>query len=239
MKTFQIFILIFFASCTLELQDHSLTLRSSDYITYSPSTPCAGQEVTVTFDNGYGNNCGISRIQQRIRNTWVTVRDGVPQNGILTYSFIPTMPGIYRFRASWNKTGKDCPQENIKALEEDPLQVVEYCCYDYFTATAVCDSLRECPFGLEFHFMTTMDNWITIIGVLPAEYEFCGLYDNYGNIVEVRTGNIMEIVADVPACTDFFFYVYFNAPVQLPSFGIWEVKDMHGMLYHLEPPPCE
>jgi hypothetical protein len=49
----------------------------------------------------------------------------------------------------------------------------------------------------------------------------------------------MEIVADVPACIDFFFYVYFNASVPLPSFGNWQVMDMHGMLYQLEPPPCD
>ena len=239
MKNFQIFILVLFASCTMDLQEQPLMLRSGDYITYSPLTPCLGQEVTVTFDNGYGNNCGISRIQQRINDTWETVNENIPVNGLLTYTFLPPIPGTYRFRASWNRSGKDCPQENIRAFEEDPLQVEEDCCRDYFTATALCDSLRECPFGLEFHFMTTMDNWISIIGLLPEGYEFCGLYDEYGNIVEEYSGNLMEIVADIPACTEFLFQVYFNAPVRFPSFGSWQVKDMHEILYLLEPPPCE
>lgn len=239
MKTLQIFSLIFFASCSVELPETPLMLRSGDYITYNPLTGCVGQEATVIFDNSYGNNCGTSRIQQRINETWTTVSEDIPYNGILAYSFVPQAPGSYRFRASWNKSGRDCPGENIKPFEEDPLEVVEDCCRDYFTVTAICDPARECPYGLELHFMTTIDNWISIIGQLPDGYEFCGLYDGDGLIIEEYSGNLMEIIADVPACMEFFLYAYFNAPVDYPTFGSWTVKDMHEILYRVDPAPCE
>jgi hypothetical protein len=238
MKTLLIFSLIFFVSCSIELTEPQLSLRS-DYITYNPQVGCVGQEVTVTFDNGYGNNCGTSRIQQHINGAWITVIEEVPQNGIITHAFVPGAPGNYRFRASWNKSGKFCNQENIKPFEEDPLQVERDCCQDYFTATSICDEARECPYGLEFHFMTTMDNWISITGHLPEGYSFCGFYDEYGNIIENYSGNTIELIWDVYACIDLKFFVYFTAPTEHPSFGTWTVMDMHGVLYESEPQPCE
>ena len=239
MKTLQIFSLIFLVSCSVEIPEPPLMSRSGNFITYNPLTACTGQEATATFNNGYANNCGTSQIQQRINETWITVIEDIPNDGLLTYSFIPLASGNYRFRASWNKSGKDCPGENIKPFEEDPLEVVNDCCRDYFSVTAICDPARECTYGLELHFMTTIDNWISITGQLPEGYEFCGLYDGFGNIIEVYAGNVMEIVADFPACVDGLFYAYFMAPVYPPSFGSWTVKDMHEILYRVEPAPCD
>src|SRR5687767_10268484 len=238
MKTIYLIPFILFTSCSTELSEPAITLRSADYITYNPERPCTGQEVTVTFDNG-NNNCGVSRIQQRINDNWITVKEGTPQDGILTHSFTPQSPGSYRFRASWNKSGKNCSGENIKPLEEEPLVVVEDCCRDYFTATAVCDTARECAYGVELHFMTTIENWISITGQLPDGYEFCGLYDEFGNIIENYSGNVMQIIVDVPACNEVIFYAYFSVPVQPGTFGTWMVKDMQEVLYQVEVAPCE
>src|SRR5688500_1075881 len=124
MKTCPLFILLCCVSCEVELPEETIMPRSGNHITYNPLTPCNGEEVTVTFDNGYANNCGTSRIQQFINNHWTTVCEGIPVDGLLTYTYTPT-PGIYRFRASWNKSGKNCQHPNIKNLEEDPLEVFE------------------------------------------------------------------------------------------------------------------
>jgi hypothetical protein len=197
-----------------------------------------GQQVTVTFNNGNNNNCGTSKIQF-YRNGWITVEEGTPVNGIISYTFTPSYEGNYRFRASWNKSGKFCTGESMKFFEEDPLVVHRDCCRDYFTATAVCDDSRQCPFGLEFHINMTMDNWISLTGILPLGYNFCGLYDEFGNIVEEFSGNVLEIGGDFYACIDVKFFVYFTAPTAHPTFGSWTVIDMHGTLYHEEPSPCQ
>ena len=237
MKTLLTISCLFLLSCTMETAEPQLVLRG-DYITYSQMPACTGQEVTVTFDNGYGNNCGTSRLQQFINGNWITVVEAEPEDGIITYSFIPAAPGAYRFRASWNKSGKNCDGDNIRPFEEDPLEVVEDCCRDYFTVTSICDESRDCLYGLEIHLMTTMENWISITGQLPEGYNFCGLYDENGNIIYDHAGNVIEIVGDFFPCFDVKFYVYFSAPVELPSFGVWTVMDMHEMLYKVEPEPC-
>lgn len=238
MKTIHLIPFILLASCSTEIAEPTLTLRSEDYITYNPTTPCIGQEVTVTFDNGYNNNCGVSRIQQRINGIWTIVKEDVPLNGIIKYSFTPSAAGSYRFRGSWNKAGKNCHGENLKHVEEEPLVVIEDCCRDFFTATAVCNPEKECPYAVELHFMTTIENWIAIVGQLPEGYEFCGLYDELGNIIEEYSGNVMQIVADFPACTEGIFFAYFNSPVTPATFGNWMVKDMQEVLYQVEVAPC-
>ena len=230
--------LIFIIACSTEISETTIISRSVDYITYNPSAPCTGQEVTITFNNGYSNNCGVSRIQQRINDVWKVVYEGTPHEVKISYSFTPQSPGSYRFRGSWNKTGKNCPGENIKAVEEEPLYVVDNCCRDFFTATAICNSDRECPYAVEIHFMTSVENWIAIVGKLPEGYEFCGLYDEYGNIIEEVTGNVIQIVADFPACVEGIFFAYFTGPDRPYSFGSWMVKDMQEVLYQEEVEPC-
>ena len=238
MKPLYLIPLIIITACSTEITEPSINLRSVDYIIYNPLAPCIGQEVTITFNNGYNNNCGVSRIQQRINDVWKVVYEDTPQDGKIKYSFTPPSSGSYRFRGSWNKTGKNCPGENIKPVEEEPLYVVDNCCRDFFTATAVCDSRGDCPYAVELHLMTSVENWIAIIGKLPEGYEFCGLYDEYGNIIEDITGNLIQIVADYPACTEGIFFAYFNGPGRPQSFGSWMVKDMQDVLYQVQVEPC-
>ena len=71
MKTLLTISCLFLLSCTMETAEPQLVLRG-DYITYSQMPACTMQEVTVTFDNGYGNNCGTSRLQQFINGNWIT-----------------------------------------------------------------------------------------------------------------------------------------------------------------------
>ena len=228
---------IFLLSCSEDLPELQIRSRA-DYISYNPAISCAGQIVTVTFNNGYGNNCGTSKLQQFINGNWVTVEQDIPVNGIITHTFTPHVAGTYRFRASWHKAGKYCEGESIKPFEEDPLMVTDDCCRDYFTATAVCNLSHQCPYGVEFHFNTSMDNWITIIGNLPAGYSFCGLYDEFGNIIETFSGTHLEIGGDFYACYDVKFFAYFTTSDSRPSFGTWMVKDMSGVLYTVQPDPC-
>lgn len=230
--------ILLLAACNIDPAEAPITSRSINYITYNPEKACTGQPVTVSFNNGYNNNCGVSRIQQRINNVWTVVKEAVPQNGIISYSFTPQHPGSYRFRASWNKSGKDCPGENLKFVEEEPLEVNDDCCRDHFTVTPICNTGRECPYALEIHFMTSVENWISITGILPPGYSFCGLYDEYGNIIQEYSGNVMQISGDFPACVDGFFYAYFDAPVLPVSFGTWMVKDMQQVLYQVTVPSC-
>ena len=237
MKAPLIFSFILLISCSEELSEPQLSLRT-DYITYNPATGCAGQKVTVIFNNGYSNNCGRSKLQQFIGGVWLTVLEDVPVNGIVTYTFTPLLPGEYRFRAAWNRSGKDCTEDNIRPFEEDPLIVERNCCQDLFTVTAICESQNECPYGVEIHFSSTVDNWIAIIGELPAGYSFCGLYDENGAIITTLSGNTFEVSGDFYACQDITLFVYFRTTDLLPSFGNWMVKDMQEVLYRLQAEPC-
>lgn len=237
MKTPLIFSLIFLLSCSEQLSEPQLTQRG-DYISYNPSIGCPGQPVKVIYNNGYGNNCGRSRLQQFIGGVWLTVMEEIPVNGIITYTFTPHIAGEYRFRASWNRTGKNCPEENIRPFEEDPLIVENACCQDLFTVTSICDPLNICPYGLEIHFNTSVDNWIAIVGELPAGYSFCGLYDENGAIIETLSGNTVMISGDFVACQEVVLFVYFRSTDLLPSFGNWTVKDMQEVLYRIEAEPC-
>lgn len=239
MKPLLLIPLIIITACSTEISEPSIILRGVDYITYNPVTPCTGQQVTVTFNNGYNNNCGVSKILQRINDVWKVVCEDVPQNGILKYTFTPASSGSYRFKASWNKTGKNCSGDNIKPVEEEPLYVIDNCCRDFFSATAVCNSDKACPYGIELHFMTSIENWISIIGKLPEGFTFCALYDDYGNIIENYSGNVMQISADFPACIEGIFYAYFDGPGRPQSFGLWTVEDMHEVLYQMQALPCQ
>lgn len=238
MKLTHLIPILLLASCSTDIAESPITPRSQDYITYNPPTSCKGQPVTVTFNNGYNNNCGVSRIHQRINNVWTVVQEGIPDHGVIKYSFTPPSSGTYRFRGTWNKSGKNCQGENIRPIEEEPLEVVEDCCREYFSVTPICNSGRECPYGVEIHLMTTIDNWFSITGVLPAGYSFCGLYDEYGTIIQEYSGNVMVIVGDFPRCVDGFFYAYFDAPVEPISFGSWTVKDMQQVWYQVNVGPC-
>lgn len=237
MKTPLFISLIFLLSCSEDVPELQLQSRA-DYITYNPSPGCVGQEVTVSFDNGYGNNCGTSKIQQFINEKWVTVEQDIPLHGMITHTFVPHLAGEYRFRASWNGNGKHCEYESIKFFEEDPLIVDVDCCRDYFTATAICNLDRPCQYGIEFHFKTSIDNWVALIGDLPSGYSFCGLYDEFGNIIENYSGSHLEISGDFYACYDVTFFVYFSTSEIPPSFGTWMLKDMQGVLYNVRPEPC-
>lgn len=226
-------------SCNNEEVFEPILSRNTDYISYNFNPGCIGQESVVTFDNGYNNNCGISKIQERINGAWITVAEACPVNGIITYSFIPVISGSHRFRISWTRTGKLCREENIKYIEEEPLYIEGECCRDYFTATALCDSRLPCPYGIEFHIMLTMDNWLTLTGQFPAGYNVCGIYAGDGTIIDVASGNTFVISGDFYACFDVAFIVYFETSQPAPFFGKWTLMDMHGdIMYSVVPAPC-
>ena len=234
-----LFFVLILLSCNNEEVLEPILLRNTEYISYNLNPGCVGQESIVTFNNGYNNDCGISKIQQRINGVWITVAEACPINGIITYSFVPVISGSYRFRASWTRTGKICKEENIKYVEEEPLFIEDECCRDYFTATALCDTRHDCPYGIEFHIMLTMDNWITLTGEFPIGYNVCGIYAGDGTIIDVASGNIFSISGDFYACFDVEFIVYFETRDPNPFYGKWTVTEMHGNeMYSIIPSPC-
>lgn len=234
-----VFLVLFLLSCNNEEVFEPILSRSTDYISYNLNPGCIGQESVVTFNNGYNNNCGASKIQQRINGQWITVAEACPINGIITYSFTPVISGSYSFRVSWTRAGKLCREENIKFVEEEPLLIEEDCCRNYLTATALCDTRQPCPYGIEFHIMLTMDNWITLSGQFPVGYNVCSIFAGDGTIIDVASGNTFTISGDFYACYDVVFTVYFETSDPEPFFGRWTMIDMHGdVMYSITPAPC-
>ena len=127
----------------------------------------------------------------------------------------------------------------MKLIEEEPLFIEEDCCRDYFTATALCDTRNDCPYGIEFHLMITMDNWLTLVGQFPVGYNVCGIYAEDGTIIDVASGSTFTIGGDFYACFEVVFFIYFETSAPEPFFGKWTLLDMHGdEMYSVIPTPC-
>ena len=239
MKNLLLFFGLILMSCNDEEVLQPIVPRTTDYISYNLNPGCVGQESIVTFDNGYNNNCGVSKIQERVNGQWMTVAEACPVNGIITYTFIPEISGSYRFRVSWIRTGKLCREDNIRFVEEEPLFIEDDCCQDYFTATALCETRNDCPYGIEFHLMITMDNWLTLVGQFPVGYNVCGIYAGDGTIIDNASGNTFSISGDFYACYDIEFVIYFETSDPDPVFGKWTIYDMnHDEIFSVVPTPC-
>jgi hypothetical protein len=143
-----IFGLAFLVSCEkddLKPDKEELTIglrsASGNTITYSVDTICLGDSLTVTFDNGYGNDndCGKIMLQMNSDTGWVQVAMGTPVSGSLTYTFTPDSADNYLFRGMFNPNPKPkCTgQENMIQFEEGTatshVVVTNDCCELSFT----------------------------------------------------------------------------------------------------------
>lgn len=222
--------------------EHSFKSDASNYISYSADEICLGDAVTVTFDNGYNNNCGNMQIQMSSDGgeTWVQVAMGTPIGGILEYSFTPADEGYYLFRGKWNATGQGCSSTgtNIsfaQSLTLFPLSVVSDCCELGFEGVAVsCDDTREVIYTF------TADEDMSFIKIQGGLTNFTG-----GDaVVEVSGGNltidqwtpggssnrIIRLQGSVTACETVTIRILWNFSNSGNVItGSWSVKDSEGL----------
>lgn len=77
---------------------------------YSSSTVCLGDELTVGFDNLYGadSDCGEVQIQYSLNGVdWLQLGKGTVNNGVFSVTFTP-VAGTYSFRADFNGNAGGC-----------------------------------------------------------------------------------------------------------------------------------
>jgi hypothetical protein len=84
---------------------------------WSDNDACEGQDLTVTFCNGLGSNCGHTQIQQWIGGQWIQVANATPVNGCLSYTVTGAAIGSYLFRAQWVSSGGGCSGANTGWVE--------------------------------------------------------------------------------------------------------------------------
>lgn len=164
---FSLFVIAaFFTSCQkedgLSNTGELLSTRDSHNFTYSISPAMVGDSIVITFDLETGADCGLAMIQ-------ISGPDGqgwpnggkpvTPDSGIATLLFIPEVPGEYRVRGKYTRTGnpKNCDFESTGWMESANLLIVEgdttgmeddtLSCEGSFTGEAIsCDSMREVVF---------------------------------------------------------------------------------------------
>ena len=107
--------------------------------TYSSTSVCLGDDLTVTFDNlwGEGSDCGETKIFYTLNGTdWIQLAKGTPTDGKLSVTFEP-VAGTYSFRADFNGNEGGCDEgfANLKSQDNTSHSVVE---------VAPCD---DCPYN--------------------------------------------------------------------------------------------
>jgi hypothetical protein len=189
--------------------------RISADLVFSTQTPCIWETLTVTFDNGYFNNCGTSRIEIYLDSTWVLLKQATPVNGIIQVNYIPSYLGTLKFRGTYLK--KSCKYPNTKVVEE--ISVTNGCCQVYFIAQNICNS-DICQYGVEFFLRVDHDVYAIMTGTLQGG-DLCGFYDENNNIVVPMSGSLFLIEGDLYGCQVNHFYVYYNSPVPIgTSWGV-------------------
>lgn len=217
--------------------------QAGDYIFYSQDEVCLGNEVTVTFDNGYNNNCGNAQLQVSTDggSSWIQVASGTPSNGQLVYSFLPNAAGSYLFRAKWNATGgPSCSNtgSNISfnsATAAFPIVVVEDCCELGFSGEAIsCDNTREAVYTF------TADEAMEYIKIQGGLTNFTGadaeviVEGGSLNVSQWTPGGssnrIIRLEGNVEACQTIVITIRWNSTNGNSVItGNWSVKDMNGM----------
>jgi hypothetical protein len=143
--------------------------------THSPVTPCAGDDFTVTFNNGASNgNCGNTQIQRWNGTQWVQVAMATPVNGALSYTELDAAAGDYLYRAQWFRTGNPttCPGSNTGWIEYTV--TVENCCTgNTLTAEVTCDEDATCNRSVTFTFSGAYEGPIVVQGGLTRFTTIC------------------------------------------------------------------
>lgn len=121
---------------------------------YSSTTVCLGDNLTVSFDNLYGatNDCGEIQIQYSMDGgtTWEQLDKGTAENGVFSGTLVNPEAGTYSFRADFAGNAGGCKDgfDNLKFQDNTVLAVVVvdevYCssCDDAsFSVVATNDNL--------------------------------------------------------------------------------------------------
>lgn len=231
-------------SCQKDSPTEPMALKSdaSNYISYSEDEICLGEEVTITFDNGYNNNCGNIQLQMSTDGgeTWVQVAAGSPVNGVLEYNYTPSNEGYYLFRGRWTATGAGCSStgSNIsfaQSLTLFPLSVISDCCELGFTGEALsCDASREAVYTF------TADEALNYIKIQGGLTNFTG----ENAVIEVSGGDlsvsqwtpggssnrVIRLEGSVDACETVTIRILWNSSNGDEIItGSWSVKDAEGI----------
>jgi hypothetical protein len=203
--------------------------RISADLVFSTQTPCIWETLTVTFDNGYFNNCGTSKIEIYLDSTWVLLKQATPVNGIIQVNYIPSYLGTLKFRGVFQKKG-GCKEPNTKVTEE--ISVGNDCCQNQFIAQNICNS-DICQYGVEFFLRVDHDVYAIMTGTLQGG-DLCGFYDENNNLVVPMSGSEFYIEGDLYGCQLNHFFVYYNSPVPIGT--SWAVRfDGETLSTNLQP----
>lgn len=247
-KVHYLFIALFVTSASLigchkEIKgNETATMKSAanNYITYSLDEVCLGDPVTITFNNGYNNNCGNIALQMSFNGgTWVQVAMAAPVNGVLSYTFTPSAVGDYLFRGRWQASGgPSCSSTGANigwATATFPISVTDDCCEPGFTGEAIsCDNTREAVYtftsedDLEY---IKMQGGLTNFTGADAEVTVDG-----GNLVVSQwtpggsSNRVIKLEGSVDACETVTVTIRWNSTNSGGVItGAWSVKDENGV----------
>lgn len=105
-----------------------VTTAVSGLFTYSSTTVCLGDDLTVSFDNLWGDasDCGETMIHYSLNGTdWFQLDKGTPIDGKYSVTFEP-IAGTYSFRAGFVGNAGGCKDgfDNLKSQDNTVLAVV-------------------------------------------------------------------------------------------------------------------
>jgi len=126
----------------------AVKVAASGLFSYSTTTVCLGDDLTVIFDNLYGDDsdCGEIQIQYSLNGIdWVQLGKGTVTDGVFSVTFTP-VEGAYSFRADFNGKAGGCKEEFESMKFQDntvnDVVVVGECCDDEsFNVEATNDNL--------------------------------------------------------------------------------------------------
>jgi hypothetical protein len=210
----------------LTAEDLSLKIASGDYFDFSTLAPCPEEEITITFDNGYNNDCGNTQIQMSYNGgDWIQVALKSPVNGEVSYTFnvSENIGDTYEFRGSWTATGgKSCSDtgENIKfengtALDEI---VVTECCVPGFNYVDNGDGTYTFTLTPE----EDMEDAELAFTFAQSAY-LSGLPDSEGWKQAGNEGQVMKTTIDLTECETLTWTVTLtaNCSGNSPNSNVW------------------
>jgi hypothetical protein len=243
---------IFMISCQKdEIANPQITPRvpSNSIGTWTHTGSCAGDALTVTFCNQYGNNCGDTKIQQWNGTDWILVAMGTPSAGCLSYTIANAAAGEYRFRGSWTRTGNpaQCSGENTGWVEYTV--TIESCgCVDTLVASATCSN-NTCNRSVTFTYTAAsgFNGDVVIQGGLTHFTTICtvtatgGLVQNTTHpSVTNSNANVTRWEGTVEECGEYSVTITWTSTNGAEEItGEWTVKDEEGnTLATLAPLTC-
>lgn len=249
MNKFSILFLGFFLAtallpgCQKEIRNSEFAVTSTNatYITLSKEKVFIGEEVTVTFDNGYNNNCG--NIELQVSNdkgaTWKQLAMGSVSNGKMSYSFKAIYEGEYLFRGQWIANDQDCASSgnNISLVQGQasfPLIVEkETCGLSFEGSVQSCDQNKEVV--LTFSSPETIED-ITIEGSLNGFMgEYAEIYVDGAELIlsqwndSENSGRQIRLEGNVLGCNPITIRLKWKSKNGIKEItSPWTIKDKSG-----------